>query len=458
MRLRRADLRGRVNGLLRFRFTDRRLTSHAGLELVREYLAGVRLNRRLRSVLGSGFPRSDFGAVALVRVILGLLLVGGRRLWQLRYMASDPIVQRFCGLRQLPTAMTVGTWLRKFSERHVRILQELNAEITAETIREVGLGRLTVDVDGSVISTGLLVEGARRGFNPHHRKVPSYYPITAYEAQSGQLLRVENRAGNVHDGKASLPFLENLVEQIQSRLGTRPLLEFRMDGAFFRQDVLDFLDGCGTEWAIKAPFYPWLNLKTYVAEAPQWKKVAADVSACESRVEVKTWDRVLRIVLYRKRVFHPTKKNFQLDLFDPNDGYWEYSAIATNKKLAPRALWHFLNGRGAHEKALGELKSGFAFDAVPTLKYAANSAWQVLSILAFNLSRGFQIAAGAKPRRPNRKRRCCYSLESIHTLRFKLLGRAGILTAPAGRNTLELGPHAALEHDFNRILEYLRAA
>jgi hypothetical protein len=28
-----------------------------------------------------------------------------------------------------------------------------------------------------VVSTGLQVKRAFRGFNPHHRKVPSYYPI-----------------------------------------------------------------------------------------------------------------------------------------------------------------------------------------------------------------------------------------------------------------------------------------
>ena len=49
-------------------------------------------------------------------------------------------------------------------------------------MRERGLSRLTLDIDGTVVSTGLQVQGARRGFNPHRRKVPSYYPISAYEA------------------------------------------------------------------------------------------------------------------------------------------------------------------------------------------------------------------------------------------------------------------------------------
>ena len=35
-----------------------------------------------------------------------------------------------------------------------------------------GLGTITIDVGGVVVSTGLQIEWAFRGFNPHHRKVP----------------------------------------------------------------------------------------------------------------------------------------------------------------------------------------------------------------------------------------------------------------------------------------------
>ncbi|MBE3134048.1 MAG: hypothetical protein IMZ55_11280 [Acidobacteria bacterium] len=42
------------------------------------------------------------------------------------------------------------------------------------------LATLTIDVDGTVVSTGLQVERAFRGFNPRHRKVPSYYPIMGW--------------------------------------------------------------------------------------------------------------------------------------------------------------------------------------------------------------------------------------------------------------------------------------
>lgn len=55
------------------------------------------------------------------------------------------------------------------------------------------LPRLTIDVDGTVVRTGATVAWAFRGFNPHHRKDPSYYPLLAHLAQTGHILRCKNR-------------------------------------------------------------------------------------------------------------------------------------------------------------------------------------------------------------------------------------------------------------------------
>jgi hypothetical protein len=458
MRLSRTDLRRRVNGQVEYRFELARVTSYAGLELVREFLQGLRFGDRVRRCVGQALPKTDFGVTSMLLLLLGLLMVGGRRVWHLRYVQSDPLLRRFAGLHRLPSTRTVSGWLARLSSSHVARLVRLNSEVVAEAMNRAGLSRLTIDVDGSVVSTGLKVEGAKRGFNPHHRKVPSYYPITAYEAQSGQILRVENRAGNVHDGKASLEFLTALIEQVRETVDRRCRLEFRMDGAFFRRDVLDFLDSQGAEYAIKVPFYPWLHLKSAVALAPEWKRVDETVSYCETRTLLRPWKQVRRIVLYRKRVAHETRKNFQLDLFDPDDGHYEYSAITTNKQLNGRNLWHFLNGRGTHEKAYAELRNGFAFNCVPSLKAAANAAWQVLSVLAFNLTRSFQVAIHPAPRSRSRKRQTLHRFESIHTLRFKLLGRAAVLLYPAGRATLDLGTSPATKRDFKTAVQALRAA
>ena len=89
----------------------------------------------------------------------------------------------------------MSTFLRRFTGKDLNALKALNADVVAHKINLLCARKLTIDVDGTVLCTGKRVGGARRGYNPHHRKVPSYYPITAYLADSGHFLGVHNRPG-----------------------------------------------------------------------------------------------------------------------------------------------------------------------------------------------------------------------------------------------------------------------
>lgn len=449
MRHRKRDLAAPVKSNLTLRFTSDGLTSFAGLELLRRWLHGIEFAGRLRGHLRACDPGGDFSSLNLIRLLLAMFIVGGSRISHVAHLAHDPLVLRFTGLSVLPGERTISRWLSRGSAAVRSALQALNAEILALTIQPLKLARLTADVDGTVVSTGLHAERAFRGYNPHHRKVPSYYPITAFLAQTGQFLRVQNRSGNVHDGKASLPFLHDLFVQLR-QMAPKAILEVRLDGAFFRKEIVAFLQS-RAEYGIKVPFYVWLPLKTLVQNRKRWKHLRRDLHAFQTDVYIPTWKRTVRIAIYRKRVFHKTRKNFQLDLFDPGNGTWEYSAIATNKTIGLKALWEFMAGRGAHEKAIGELKSGYAFDTVASLNYAANSTWQILSTLAYNLIASFQIQTGAPQRKKTRKRTSHFVLKSIFTLRYEFLGRAGLLQHPNGRPTLTLSKNLPTRHLFERI-------
>jgi hypothetical protein len=299
----------------------------------------------------------------------------------LSYLCEDPLIKRFCGLLRLPRERSVARWLKRFTHKSLQALVEINSEMVCQAIERERLGRLTVDVDGSVITTGATVAWAFRGFNPHHRKEPSYYPILAHLAQTGHILRVKNRPGNVHDSKGAVSFLRDLIEDVRVRLGTGIPLEFRMDGAFFQREILELLERRHASYAIKVPFFKWLGLLPLIRERQRWHTMANGMGYFEVSLEVAAWEKTLRVLIYRKVVHHKSKKNYQLDLFDPDDGYYEYSAVTTNLTLQAAALWDFMAGRGAQEKTYGELKGEWALDVVPTHHYAANSAWQQICVL-----------------------------------------------------------------------------
>ena len=71
-------------------FGREQLTSYGGLELVRRYFRSIGLNRRIRQGFREHNLGGDYGCVHLVVLVVGLLVVGARRLKHLRYVAHDP--------------------------------------------------------------------------------------------------------------------------------------------------------------------------------------------------------------------------------------------------------------------------------------------------------------------------------------------------------------------------------
>jgi hypothetical protein len=458
MRLTVSSLRRVFNRDLRIEFGSEKLTSYAGLEVVGRFLRRIEFAQRVREAFGPTPLGGDYGTTRLVMVVVGLLLVGGRRLEHLQYVASDPLYARFCGLARIPTARTVVNWMKSFTRHSVAALAYLNRHLVLDQIAALGLRRATIDLDGTVLRTGLQVAWARRGYNPHHPKDPSYYPLVAHLAQTGQILRVKNRPGNVNDSHGAVGVIREIVGALRARFGRSLVVEFRGDAAFFQAKILHLLSRLGCLYAIKVPLWRWLGIRSLIAVQRTWTSVLPGIDAFETLLPIVQWQLTERVVVYRKRVHHQTAKNFQLDLFSPDDGTFEYSAVITNEPLSPRALWDFMSGRGAHEKTFSELKNDLAFDVIPTNHYAANSAWQQLSVLTHNLMRAFQLETGiarAKPR--PRKRTARYRLLTMKTLRFLLIARAGRLARIGGRRVLRLTANPATEQLYDRTSRALAA-
>jgi hypothetical protein len=457
MRLKVAGLRGAVKGDSAIEFSGDRLTSYAGLELVRRYIERIGLRGRLRAVLADCGVGGDYDGSSLVILVITLLMVGARRLRQPAYIGSDPLVRRTAALARIPSATTVRNWLRQFTQPKVEQLARRSSALVFEHLQRLDVRRITLDVDGTVVRTGDQVEWAFRGFNPHHRKDKSYYPLLAHVAQTGQILRLKNRPGNVHDSKGAIEFMREVLRLVRAQFGPRVVVESRMDAAFFQRPMLQLLARERCEYAIKVPFWKWVGLKPLVAACKSWTRMSEELSYFETTVRLAAWHMDLPVVIYRKRVAHETRKNFQLDLFSPDDGHFEYSAITSNKTLGGPALWAFMAGRGAQEKTIAELKGEFALDVVPTRDYAANSAWQQICILAHNLLKSFQLDTTAQPKVRSPKRTAAFLLQNMRTVRFELITRAARLCRPAGRTVLRVPANPATQTRYEAVMRALAA-
>ncbi|MES1204855.1 MAG: IS1380 family transposase [Pseudomonadota bacterium] len=455
MRIGKRGFAARIKGNLKVAFGDEKLSSHAGLELVRRYLREGGFFAQLRTSEQRLPRRGDLRFGSLVLLLVAMLLVGGRRLRHVEYLGRDPLVERIAGLRRLPSRRTLARRLAALRKADMDELDRLVLASATDPIRPLALSRLTIDVDGSVLTTGLTVAGAERGYNPHHRKNPSYYPILATLAQTGAAIADRNRPGNIHDSHRAGDFLKATVTRLRETLPAVETIEVRADSAFFQRDFLQACDRLGVEYAVKVPMWPYLNLRTLVRKVDPglWRSVnrAAQVQGIFLHLEVPFWKRAEHIAIYRTRRSHKPVKGTQLDLFNPDDGYWEYSVVATNKDLDLAPLWHFINGHGVHEKTLAELKSGFAYDQIPTRDLRANTAWQKLNLLAHNINVGLQVETMPRPKRRTHKRTASFIINSIRTVRFEWLNRAARLIAPGGTSVLRLATNPAVQHAFNRV-------
>jgi hypothetical protein len=125
---------------------------------------------------------------------------------------------------------------------------------------------VTSDFDGSVQSTKRHAEGTAVGFNKEKKGARSYYPLFCTVAQTGQVLDVLHRAGNVHDSKGAVEYVTTCVKSIRERL---PLarLEVRMDSAFFSDAMVQCLEQLGVEYTISVPFERFVLLKERIENA-----------------------------------------------------------------------------------------------------------------------------------------------------------------------------------------------
>jgi hypothetical protein len=458
VRLSRTDFHSVCKSFSKIEFASQDITAFGGLELIRRYFSLIKLHRRVQAVFAPYRIGGDYRAIDMLLVMVVLILVGGRRLDHLNYLCEDPLVKRFCGLLRLPRERSVARWLKRFTHKSLQALVELNSQMVCEAIEKEKLGRLTLDIDGSVVTAGASVSWAFRGFNPHRRKDSSYYPILAHLAQTGHILRVKNRPGNVHDSKGAVAFVRDLIDDVRMRLGRVLPLEFRMDGAFFQREIIELLERKGVGYAIKVPFFKWLGLLPVIRERQRWQTLKEGMGCFDLSLSITAWGKTLRVVVYRKPVHHETKKNYQLDLFDPDDGYFEYSAVSTNLTLSAAALWDFMAGRGAQEKTFAELKGEWALDVVPTHHYGANSAWQQISILGHNLLRNFQLQTLAIPKPRSRKRTFRFFLQSLKTIRFKLIHQQARIVKPQGYSVLRFSVAPPVQTLIQMIDQKLKSA
>ena len=453
MKFSRTAIRCKTHALPTLRFEAQQLTSFSGLVVFQKLIEQLGLKQRLRQCFVHLTVSPIFGHASIVLLLVVHLLLGFRELRHLRYYEEDPLVRRLLGLKRLPDISTVSRTLAGMDGESVAQLQHCLSAIVLERLQLLALKRVTLDFDGSVIGTGRFAEGTAVGFNRHKKGQRSYYPLFCTVAQTGQVLALLHRSGNVHDSKGAQDFILDGIERVKSAL-PGVSIEVRMDSAFFSDAIVGALDKAGVDYTVSVPFERFSELKRHIEQRCYWYRLNPQSDGFEMRWKPHSWTRRHRFVFVRRESKIQYKQPLQLELFIPYEYGYEFTVILTNKTLTAANVVAFHHGRGSQEGIFGELKSHHQMDYVPTRTWHGNQVYLLSALLAHNLTRELQMIANPPSRSTQHKRPALWVFEQMETLRRRLVQRAGRLIRPQGHLTLSMSANQAVE---NELLQYLDA-
>ena len=454
MKVSREAIYHNVRSIPTLRFEDQKMTSFAGLVVFEALLRRLGWKRRLNSCCGHLRQACTYSATVIVELLIVHLLLGYRRLQDIGLYRDDPMVLRLLGLEKLPDVSIVSRALRSMDAKVVEGLRAQARALVLDRLVEAGLRRVTLDFDGSVQSTRRRAEATAVGFNRTRKGGRSYYPLLCTVSQTGQVFDVLFRPGNVHDSNGALQFVIECIERVRERMPAVQV-EVRMDGAFFSEEMAEYLSAFEVEYSISVPFERLAALKGLIEQRSYWKRLGNAQEGFEKQWKPACWRSRRRFVMVRRRVRERQRTPLQLDLFEPISESYEYKVILTNKRARARSVVAFHEGRGSQEGIIGELKSQAAMDYIPVRTWIGNQVYLLCGIFAHNLGRELQMQTGEPVKKRSQKRSALWRFEQLGTLRKKWIQRAGRLTRPEGRLTLTLGTNETVQ---NRLLQLLGAS
>jgi hypothetical protein len=293
--------------------------------------------------------------------------------------------------------------------RLVRVLaDEENLPVVREALLETAARRVkagrdghrmryaSIDVDGLPID----VHGHQPGseYNGHyHSRI--YHPIVASLAETGDLVDLRLREGNVHSAEGALEFVLSVVERVEKKLCQ--VASVRMDAGFPEEKLFAGLEARGTPYAARVRNNAVLDrmAEPYLVRPVGRPPKEPRTWFYEMSYQAESWSRPRRVVL--------VVMERQGELFLHH--FW----LITNwsrEQMSAEALLELYRERGTAEGYYGELKSVLdpALSSSPRQKshyrgevpekrtapgdaFAQNEVILLLNALAYNVAHATRV-------------------------------------------------------------------
>lgn len=405
------------------------VTSYAGLPLLTELAHQTGVIKALDDITGLWRRQGEYQTSDYVISLALTLIAGGEGLDDTRLLRADEGLRRLV-LADMPAANSHGRFLRRFTHRTIHHLGRAATGLALKNLPADG--PITVDIDAS------LIESDKKAAKTTYKGFDGYNPVLAWLAEADVFV-----GGVFRDGNASPQcHLLSLLRYCGGCLPPGREVRVRSDSAGYRLDLIELCLRRNWCFTIAADLDAAVREAIDAVPEKDWRLVVKgdNTFLLAETIHVPGASGTG----YALPAFRLVVKRYlsgQLELFkDPI----EYHAIISNLPetfTSEQVLEHY-NGRGAMEKAIGELKNGYGLTKLPCAELLPNAAYFQVALLAYNLIRTFKRCA-----LPDGWKSFC-----VKNLRFRLLNQAALVISHARRLTLKL----SAEFPFFGVFEQAR--
>ena len=338
------------NGFLKVAFQGSRITSDAGLILVRELDERLGLEaiiaehlREARHGLNTQFPLPDF-----LRQSVYSRLAGYEDLNDAQRLSTDPTFRLIGSPTRWDRSAALTSTLHWFEtelltrEENLVGLMAVNRDLIGQAETFDHTDRVVLDMDSSESPVHGQQEGS--AYNGHFESV--CYPLFLFN-DHGDCVAAKLRPGNVSSAD---DWEELLVPEIDRQQAEGQRVAFRADAAFARPAIYETLEARGVGYAIRIPANKKLELaiEDVLFRSPGRPSRTPLVRYKSFYYQADSWATPRRIVA---KVEHHAGELF------PRVGF-----IVTNLPLPNRAVVRFYNKRGTAEQWIKGRQAGGTLD------------------------------------------------------------------------------------------------
>ena len=367
--------------------TNDLLTSRAGLLDIAQLMDSLNLAERIDQHFPSPKSNRGYKPSEFIKTLILMQHEGSFHLDDIRHIQGDEALRTVLDLKKLPQATTLGDWLRRMGNQPR--IQDAWVKVNRALLQSAlhHCKKVTLDID----ATEIVAHKADAKWTYNKNKY--FMPMVGHIAETGQVVAVDFRQGNVPPAQNNLAFIQQCQRSLPEGCALNAL---RIDAAGYQIKIIEYCDEQGIEYAIRAKTSAAMRAQIEAASDSDWQplldkqgEAISGQSIYRTSFCIGDYEKAFTLIIQRTAL--KGQASLDLDSQESSDtisqGGYVHRAIATNRdELSDSQIVHWYNQRAEDsENRIKERNLDFGGDTLPCSDFNANALYFLISALSYNL-------------------------------------------------------------------------